>query len=248
MPSKKKKTVKNPMGVALSLLAVILIMIGIPGGINALQSEIEAEQEEILLYSLNLDDAINIIEDETGNLTYYGFSATGENYNMVYLAGPPTFDDYYVFFENIDWSKITKVNFTMKTTTSHLSLLVVIGERFTFDGTHHYRFIGNVTSDYDIDFIDRIRCNQEPYIILKIGNPALYDGEGGDYMIFSINFYGIEDPAIPLDLIPNYGALAGGFILTVMALFATPWLNVSDVQNSLKKPVKKKKKNNGGKK
>ncbi|MDD5639071.1 MAG: hypothetical protein PHO28_04165, partial [Candidatus Pacebacteria bacterium] len=120
MPSKKKKSVKNPMGVALSFLAVILIMIGIPGGINALQAELEAEQEEVLLYSLNLDDAISLREDENGNLTYYGFSATGENYNMVYLEGPAAFHDYYVFFENIDWSKITRANVTLDTTTSHL--------------------------------------------------------------------------------------------------------------------------------
>lgn len=247
MPSKKKKTVKNPMGVALSFLAVILIMIGIPGGINALQAEIEAEQEPVLLYSLNLDDAINLIEDESGNLTYYGFSATGENYNMVYLAGPAATHDYYVFFENIDWSKITKVNITTESTTSHLYFAVAIcGEYFA--NPFHLVREPNVKADYDIDFIDRIRYNQEPKIILKMGTPSLYDGEGGDYMIFSINFYGIEDPAIPLDLIPNYGALAGAFILSVMAVFATPWLNVSDVQNSLKKPVKKKKKNNGGKK
>lgn len=244
MPSKKKKSVKNPTGVALSFLAVILIMIAIPGGINALQSEIEAEQEEVLLYSLNLDDAISLVEDESGNLTYYGFSATGENYNMVYLEGPAATHDYYVFFENIDWSKITKVNVTMESTTSRLLLTAAIGEDFYHYVVRQY----NVKGDYDIDFIDRIRYNQEPNIILKIGTPSLYDGEGGDHMIFSINFYGIEEPAIPLDLIPNYGALAGGFILSVMAVFATPWVNVSDVQNSLKKPVKKKKKNNGGKK
>ena len=243
MPSKKKKIVKNPTGVALSFLAVILIMIGIPGGINALQSEIEAEQE-VLLYSLNLDDAISLTGDENGNLTYYGFSATGENYNMIYLEGPAVWNDYYVFFENIDWSNVTKVNITTESTTSLLFLSAAIGE----DYYHYVARQYNVKGDYDIDFIDRIRYNQEPNIILKIGTPYSYDGEGGDYMIFSINFYGIEDPAIPLDLIPNYGALAGGFILTVMALFATPWLNVSDVQNSLKKPVKKKKKNNGGKK
>ena len=243
MPSKKKKTVKNPMGVALSILAVILIMIGIPGGINALQSEIEADQEPVLLYSLNITDAISVTENE--NVTYFGLDETGEDYNLIYFNGPITF--FAIKFENIDWSKITyyKTYYNDTIDGVRIWLLMVVSDTFSTEGYYHH--VGNV--EYEISFIDRLILNQEPYIFIKTSSTTICEHiEEGDYMEFSIEFYGIEDPVIPLDLIPNYGALAGGFILTVMALFATPWLNVSDVQNSLKKPVKKKKKNNGGKK
>ena len=241
MPSKKKKTVKNPMGVALSILAVILIMIGIPGGINALQSEIEADQEPVLLYSLNITDAISVTENE--NVTYFGLDETGEDYNLIYFNGPISF--FVIKFENIDWSKITYYKIYHNSTISGGWLLMVVSDTSLAEG--YYRYLKNV--EYEISFIDRLILNQEPYIFIKTSSAKISEHiEEGDYIEFSVDFYGIEDPVIPLDLIPNYGALAGGFILTVMALFATPWLNVSDVQNSLKKPVKKKKKNNGGKK
>lgn len=241
MPSKKKKSVKNPTGVALSFLAVILIMIGIPGGINALQSEIEAEQEPVLLYSLNITDAISVTENE--NVTYFGLDETGEDYNLIYFNGP--IDGFNIKFENIDWSKITYYKtYYNDTIDANIWLMMVVSDTYSTEGYYHY--VGN--DEYEISFIDRLILNQEPYIFIKTSSTAIYEQiEEGDYIEFSIEFYGIEDPAIPLDLIPNYGALAGGFILTVMALFTTPWLNVSDVQNSLKKPVKKKN-YNGGKK
>lgn len=239
MPSKKKKSVKNPTGVALSFLAVILIMIGIPGGINALQAEIEAEQEPVLLYSLNITDAISVTENE--NVTYFGLDETGEDYNLIYFNGP--ISAVNMRFENINWLEVTTIK-TYYNGTIPPWLKINVGQYTPYT---EITFIPNGSYEIDISIIDRIRFNNEPQLLIRsmtteVGNNIVE----GDYIEFSIEFYGIEDPVIPLDLIPNYGALAGGFILTVMALFATPWLNVSDVQNSLKKPVKKKKK--GGKK
>lgn len=262
MAKRKGKAVKaavkkNIRPLSISLFAVLLIMLAIPMGVNALDQEVVAASEETIVYSLDVADLTL-----PSGITGYGINETGDT-NIIMLINNQTTGAGFIM-PNIDWIGlgITKVVITVHENEGNLPFtswlqcantngLWNAGTYKTIeDGLH---VVGNYTVEFD--YVDRVIYNN--YDLMRITgatNVATWHSvANGSYISFNVDFYGIEDPIVPMNMLSDYVALFAGISLCVGAAFATPWLQVSDVSKTIKaatkpsrRPAKKAKK--GGKK
>jgi len=263
---------KNIRALTISLFAVLLIMLGIPMGVNALDQQVATSKEPTLIWEA--DEALNISNARVhpfvdGFVDYFPKSISGEEYNyLVFLetyniSNHPATPMALAFnVSEVDWTKVTKLVF--RTNDYANSSLTIT---FNPPGSIPYRLIpnapavdGEVVIDYNM--IQRLQNNQASTGILYMYFSAsdvpeqINYRESGDILEFSIELYGIEDPIVPMNMLPEYVALFAGIGLCGAALFATPWLQVSDVSAGVKKASravtkkrpKKAAKKKGGKK
>ena len=265
MAKKKGKAVKaavkkNIRALTISLFAVLLIMLAIPMGVNALDQQIVASSDEVLIRSLSInDDDCNLSTLWDG----YGLTDTGST-NIMVLSDNITLKGPGVSWEfDFIQSGVTKIVVTLIEKDGHtqnwgLHVGDIVNSRYGNipAGEISTILVAGVPQTIELSYIDRVVYNQYAYLILSPDLTSQTSEANGSYISFTVDIYGIEDPIVPMNMLPEYVALFAGIGLCGAALFATPWLQVSDVSAGVKKASravtkkrpKKAAKKKGGKK
>lgn len=146
----------------------------------------------------------------------------------------------HLYFNSIDASKLYKIRFNFDVASINVKNIMIVGDSWS---GHNTTFEYNESLGYweaNISAVDRVHWNDSTKLLMNLSCDAFTALNGEmDITFYTANTVFTEDVVETI-------ALISGLLLIVFALFATPWISVSQVTRTARKGARSVK--NGAKK